>query len=62
MTASNHHHRPRVWALVVLAAILAITGIESYALYQGIDGVALSTSIAALAAIAGATARHLIGK
>jgi hypothetical protein len=39
--------------IIVLAAIGAITGLEAFALHSGIDGIVLTSVIAALAGLAG---------
>ncbi len=43
-----------MWAGVVLTGILAILALEAYALSLGINGTALTASVAALAALTGA--------
>lgn len=53
---------PNRWAIVTGMAIVAITTLETSALLLGVDGVALSASIAGIAALGGATARQLLGK
>ena len=45
---------PGVWAAAPFIGILAITGLESYALSQGIDGTALTAALTAIAALGGA--------
>lgn len=42
------------WALVAGLGIVAVSGIETYALSQGIDGTALTASLAAIAGLGGA--------
>lgn len=42
--------------------ITAIAGIEAYALSQGINGTALTTSVAAIAALGGASVSKVLGK
>ena len=44
----------RHWAGVAVLGIAAVSGIETYALSQGIDGTALTVSLAAIAALGGA--------
>lgn len=44
----------RPWAIVAGLGIIAVTGIETYALSQGIDGTALTVSLAAIAGLGGA--------
>ena len=43
----------RPWAVVAGLGIVAVSGIEAYALSQGINGSALTTSLAAIAALGG---------
>ena len=45
---------PKAWVVVPLMAILAIAGLESYALSQGINGTALTAALTAIAALGGA--------
>jgi hypothetical protein len=51
MTPFAHARR---WAVVAALAILAVAGIEGYALSQGIDGNALTAALTAIAGIGGA--------
>ena len=44
----------RPWAVVAGMGIVAVSGIETYALSQGIDGTALTVSLAAIAGLGGA--------
>ncbi len=44
----------RWWAGVAGLGIVAVSGIETYALSQGINGSALTASLAAIAALGGA--------
>ncbi len=44
----------RPWAMVAGLGIVAVSGIETYALSQGIDGTALTVSLAAIAGLGGA--------
>ena len=44
----------RRWAVVAGMGIVAVSGIETYALSQGIDGTALTASLAAIAGLGGA--------
>ena len=44
----------RPWAVVAGLGIVAVSGIETYALSQGIDGTALTVSLAAIAGLGGA--------
>ncbi len=50
----------RTWAVVAGLGILAVSGIETYALSQGIDGSALTASLAAIAALGGAGVGRLL--
>ena len=43
----------RRWAVVAGLGIVAVSGIETYALSQGINGSALTASLAAIAALGG---------
>lgn len=45
---------------LAISAILAILTLELLALARGINGLALTLAIAALAALGGASARHLL--
>lgn len=53
MSPNAKHRRSNRWALVVLVGILAIVGLEGYALSQGINGKALSGAVAAISALTG---------
>lgn len=44
----------RPWAIVAGLGIIAVAAIETYALSQGVDGTALTVSLAAIAALGGA--------
>ena len=44
----------KAYAAVAALTIIAITGLEGYALSQGIDGNALTASLAAIAGLGGA--------
>ena len=44
----------RPWAAVAGLGIVAVCGIETYALSQGINGTALTASLAAIAGLGGA--------
>ncbi len=50
----------RPWAVVAGLGILAVSGIETYALSQGIDGTALTASLAAIAGLGGAGLGRLL--
>ena len=44
----------RRWAVVAGLGIVAVSGVETYALSQGINGTALTASLAAIAGLGGA--------
>ena len=44
----------RRWAMVAGLGIVAVSGVETYALSQGINGTALTASLAAIAGLGGA--------
>ena len=50
----------RSWAVVAGLGIVAVSGIETYALSQGIDGTALTASLAAIAGLGGAGLGRLL--
>ena len=50
----------RPWAAVAGLGIVAVSGIETYALSQGIDGTALTASLAAIAGLGGAGIGRLL--
>ncbi len=50
----------RHWAVVAGLGIVAVSGIETYALSQGIDGTALTVSLAAIAGLGGAGLGRLL--
>ena len=50
----------RPWAMVAGLGIVAVSGIETYALSQGIDGTALTVSLAAIAGLGGAGLGRLL--
>ena len=50
----------RPWAVVAGLGIVAVSGIETYAVSQGIDGTALTVSLAAIAGLGGAGLGRLI--
>ena len=60
MTADTKARIARRWAAVVALAILAVTGVEIYALSLGINGTALTTSLAAIAGLGGASVGRLL--
>ncbi len=50
----------RPWAVVAGLGIVAVSGVEAYALSQGIDGTALTVSLAAIAGLGGAGVGRLL--
>ena len=44
----------RNWALVALFGILAIAGLEGYAISRGIDGIALRAALVSIGVLSGA--------
>ena len=50
----------RRWAVVAGLGIVAVSGIETYALSQGVDGTALTASLAAIAGLGGAGVGRLL--
>ena len=50
----------RPWAVVAGLGIVAVSGVETYALSQGIDGTALTVSLAAIAGLGGAGVGRLL--
>ena len=54
MIPSARNKLPKAWAAAPLMGILAIAGLESYALSQRIDGTALTAAPTAIAALGGA--------
>ncbi len=49
----------KVYAAVASLTIVTIAGLEGYALSQGVDGTALKASLAAIAALGGASIGRL---
>jgi len=43
-------------------SIICLTGIEGYALYQGIDGVALAAFMVAMGAVSGYTSKEVLAR
>jgi hypothetical protein len=54
MTPINKSNLARRWASVAALGIVAVTSVELYALSQGINGTALTASLAAIAGLGGA--------
>ena len=52
--------RPNGWATVAALGIVSVTAVEFYALSQGIDGTALTASLAAIAGLGGAGIGRLL--
>ena len=50
----------RSWAVVAGLGIVAVSGIETYALSQGVNGTALTASLAAIAGLGGAGLGRLL--
>ena len=50
----------RAYAVVASLTIIAIAGLESYALSQGVDGTALTAALAAIAGLGGASFGRLL--
>jgi len=48
------------WAGVAALGIVAVTGLEAFALSKGINGTALSASLVAIAALGGAAAGRFL--
>ena len=53
MTSFNKVNFARGWAAVAALGIVSVTAVEFYALSQGIDGTALTASLAAIAGLGG---------
>ena len=53
MTPFNKVNFSRGWAAVAALGIVSVTAVEFYALSQGIDGTALTASLAAIAGLGG---------
>ena len=53
MTPFAHGRIALRWAGVAALGILAISGLEVYALSQGVDGTALTATLAAIAGLGG---------
>ena len=51
---SPKNRSPKNWALVTLAGILAIAGLEGHALSLGIDGTALRAALTSIGILGGA--------
>jgi len=54
MTPIKKINSARRWATVAALGILSVTAVEIYALSQGINGTALTASLAAIAGLGGA--------
>ena len=60
MTPFNRAKIARRWAAVAALGILSVTGGELYALSQGINGTALTASLAAIAGLGGTGVGRLL--
>lgn len=54
MTSPSRSNGAKSYAAVAGITIIVITGLESYALSQGVDGTALTAALAAIAGLGGA--------
>ena len=60
MTPFNRAKIVRRWAAVAGLGIVAVTAVELYALTQGINGTALTASLAAIAGLGGTGVGRLL--
>ena len=60
MTPFNDSMISRAYIAVACLTIIVIAGLESYALSQGVDGTALTASLAAIAGLGGASIGRLL--
>ena len=60
MTPIKRLDSARGWAAVAALGILSVTGVELYALSKGINGTALTASLAAIAALGGTGVGRLL--
>ena len=60
MTSDTHSRIARAYAVVAGLTIVAIAGLEGYALSQGVNGTALTASLAAIAGLGGASFGRLL--
>ena len=60
MTPFNGSRITTAYAAVAGLTIIVIAGLESYALSQGVDGTALTASLAAIAGLGGASIGRLL--
>ena len=60
MTPFTRFSFDKAHAFVASLTIVVITGLEGYALSQGVDGTALTASLAAIAGLGGASIGRLL--
>ncbi len=60
MNPFNKINLARPWAVVAALGIVAVTAVELYALSPGINGPALTSSLAAIAGLGGAGVGRLL--
>ena len=60
MTPFSDSRISRAYVAVASLTIIVIAGLESYALSQGVDGTALTASLAAIAGLGGASIGRLL--
>jgi len=59
MTPVARNKAPRVYCAIAVLTIVIIAGLEGYALSQGINGTALTASLAAIAGVGGTSIGRL---
>lgn len=60
MTSFSGSRITRAYAVVAGITIIAIAGLEGYALSQGVNGTALTAALAAIAGLGGASIGRLL--
>ncbi len=60
MTPLSQNKAPRIYGAIAVLTIVTIAGLEGYALSQGINGTALTASLAAIAGVGGASIGRLL--
>ncbi len=60
MTPVARNRALRVYGAIAVLTIVTIAGLEGYALSQGINGTALTASLAAIAGVGGASIGRLL--
>ena len=60
MTPVARNKAPRVYCAIAVLTIVTIAGLEGYALSQGINGTALTASLAAIAGVGGTSIGRLL--